>query len=168
MNSKAFVVWFLLLAAVFAVTVVASVDDTKQAGENQVDGSKSSCKYGNCAQARDIPLVKEDNAKYELNHEEDRFDEVIGEEGEDESKYQGGRGSGQGGKKGGGHGQGGQKGGGHGQGGQKGKGQGGQKGKGGGQGGQKGGGGGQGGQKGKGGGKGGGGSGRGGGGGDGM
>ncbi|XP_010488769.1 PREDICTED: glycine-rich cell wall structural protein-like [Camelina sativa] len=103
MNSRALVVWFLLLTAVFAVTVDASIDDKKQAGENQVENSKSPCKYGNCEQVEEIPFVE--------------AGEVLGGE-EEESKYsQGGRGgqgggSGHGGHQGGGSGQGGYKGGG--------------------------------------------------------
>ncbi|KFK39873.1 hypothetical protein AALP_AA3G299500, partial [Arabis alpina] len=121
MNSRAFIVWSsVLLAAVFAVTVVASVDDTKQADLSQIENLKSSCKYGNCAHAGEIPFVEADNAKYELDQGKDGFDDLIGGK-EDESKHsQGGQkggGSGQGGQKGGGGGQRGQKGGGGGQGG---------------------------------------------------
>ncbi|CAH8386951.1 unnamed protein product [Eruca vesicaria subsp. sativa] len=135
MNTRAFVVWCVLLAAVLAATAVASVDDAKQAGANQVDESKSSCKFGKCEHGGEISFEEAHNARNELNQGIGGVDEVIGGN-EDESKYN------QGGQKGGG-GQGGQKGGGGGgQGGHKGGGgQGKQKG-GGGQGGQKGGGGG--------------------------
>ncbi|KAF2574597.1 hypothetical protein F2Q70_00002309 [Brassica cretica] len=163
MNTRAFVVWCVLLAAVLAATAVASVDDAKQAGANQVDELKSSCKYGTCEHGGEISFEEAHNAKNELNQGIGGFDEVIGGK-EDESKYNQGGGGGQGGQKGrGGGGQGGQKeGGGGGQGGQKGGG--GHKGGGGGggQGGHKGGGGGGHGQGGRGSGGGGGGSGRGG------
>nr|VDD30503.1 unnamed protein product [Brassica oleracea] len=149
MNTRAFVVWCVLLASVLAATAVASVDDAKQ-GE-----LKSSGKYGNCEHGGEVSFEEAHNAKNELNQGIGGFDEVIGGK-EDESKYnqggqKGGSGGGQGGQKGRGRGrQGGQKGGGRGgQGGQKGGGGGGQGGhKGGGGGGQ----GGQGGHKGGGGG----------------
>ncbi|KAF3504332.1 hypothetical protein F2Q69_00041816 [Brassica cretica] len=142
MNTRAFVVWCVLLAAVLAATAVASVDDAKQAGANQVDELKSSCKYGNCEHGGEISFEEAHNAKNELNQGIGGFDEVIGGK-EDESKYnqggqKGGGGGGQGGQKGrGGGGQGQKGGGGGGQGGQKGGGGGGQGGpKGGGGGGQ--------------------------------